>query len=77
MVNILSGKSGISLCIARLLYLNVDFIWFCTVICVSNTGVSVAIFKSLAFSGNIIAFDHIASEKARRQVDSYGAFFNE
>ena len=77
MVDILSGKSGISLCVARLFYSNINFIWFDTVICISNTGVGVATFKTFASSKNIIIFDPVVREKSQRQSGSYGGFLNE
>lgn len=77
MVDILSGKSGISLCVARLFYLNINFIWFGAVICISNTSVGVAAFKAFASSKNIIACDPVVREKSQRQADNYGGFLNE
>lgn len=77
MVDILSGKSGISLCVARLFCSNIKFIWFDAVICISNTGVGVAAFKTFASSKNIITCDPMVREKSQRQADGYGGFLNE
>lgn len=77
MVDMLSGRSGISLCIAHLLYSNINLTWFDAVTCISNTGVGVAAFKAFASGKSIIACDSIVKEKSQRQVESYGGFLNE
>lgn len=77
MVDILSGKSGSSLGVVRLFYLNVNFIWFGAVICISNTGVGVATFKVFSSRKRIITCEPVVREISQRQASNYGGFLNE
>lgn len=77
MVEILSGRSGSSLCVVHLFYSNIHFIWFDAVICISNASVGVTNFKSFSSNEHIITCEPVVRGKYHRKAGNYGGFLNE